>query len=60
VDEFDQIDAQFEDDQIDNLPIEDIPRQRFDDEIDQDQDYQDYEDPNGQNENLDDLGYIDE
>jgi type II secretion system protein N len=60
VDEFDPIDARFEDDQIDNLPIEDMPQQRFDDEIDQDQDYQDYEDPNGQNGNLDDLGYIDE
>jgi hypothetical protein len=60
VDEFDPIDVQYEDEQMDNLPQEDIPQQQFEDELEQDQDYQDYEDANDPNGNLDDLGYIDD
>ena len=58
VDEFDPLEPQYDEDHMDNLPQDEVPPQQYDDEEEQGQDeYQEYDDPN---ENLDDIGYIDE
>ena len=59
VDDFDPLEPQYDDDHMDNLPQEEVPPQRYEDELDQGQDeYQEeYDDPN---ENLEEMGYIDE
>jgi len=61
-DDFDPLEAQYDEENVENLPPEDIPQQRYEDEneANQDQDYQEYDDPNEVNENLEDMGYIDE
>ena len=61
VDDFDPLEPQYDEDQMENMPQDDLPQQRYDDEIDQGpdeyQEEQEYDDPNG---NMEDIGYIDE
>ena len=48
------------DDDPNNYQREDFDPRQYDDEMGQGQGYQEYDDPNDPNQNMDDLGYIDE
>ena len=58
VEDFDPLEPQYDEEQMDNLPQEEDPPRQYEDELEQGPDeYQEYDDPN---ENLEDIGYIDE